>query len=180
MHWGEICIADEKQQLTATLEYLNEDDPDHGWHIAPFFARSETAPPETAKVPAQPPASEAMGKRVYFDRVVAELNLDVRDTFTLLLANACALLDQRDALKAELAALRADGGTAKAPDGWKLVPVEPTPEMMAAWTAETVKQVFGCYQQASHGERGREDARFTAYRAMLAAAPSPNGDEVKG
>ena len=43
----------------------------------------------------------------------AALKDDTRDPFTLLFANACALRDQRDALKAELAALRADGGRAK-------------------------------------------------------------------
>ena len=45
-------------------------------------------------------------KREFFDKAVAELNLDVRDPFTLLFANACALLDQRDELKREVAALR--------------------------------------------------------------------------
>ncbi len=38
-------------------------------------------------------------KREFFDRVVKELSLDTRDPFTLLFANACALADQRDALK---------------------------------------------------------------------------------
>lgn len=46
-------------------------------------------------------------KSVFFDRVVEELNLDTRDAFTLLFANACALVDQRDALKAQLAACEA-------------------------------------------------------------------------
>ena len=45
-------------------------------------------------------------KREFFDKAVAELNLDVRDPFTLLFANACALLDQRDELKREVAELR--------------------------------------------------------------------------
>lgn len=39
-------------------------------------------------------------KRELFDRVVKELSLDTRDPFTLLFANACALADQVDALKA--------------------------------------------------------------------------------
>lgn len=47
-----------------------------------------------------------MTKREYFERVVKELNLDTRDPFTLLFANACALMDQRDALKKENDALR--------------------------------------------------------------------------
>jgi hypothetical protein len=44
----------------------------------------------------------AAGKREFLERVVEDLNLDIRDPFTLLLANAMALADQRDALKAEL------------------------------------------------------------------------------
>lgn len=42
-------------------------------------------------------------KRELVDRVVAELNLDTRDPFTNLLANACALADLVDELRAELA-----------------------------------------------------------------------------
>ena len=45
-------------------------------------------------------------KREFYNRAVAELNLDVRDPFTNLLANAFALVDQRDALELEAAALR--------------------------------------------------------------------------
>ena len=45
-------------------------------------------------------------KKQYFDRVVEELNLDIRDPFTLLLANAFALCDQRDTIKRENAVLR--------------------------------------------------------------------------
>ena len=43
-----------------------------------------------------------MTKSDYFKRAVEELNLDTSDTFTLLFANASALLDQRDELKAAL------------------------------------------------------------------------------
>lgn len=41
-------------------------------------------------------------KRDWLERVVKELALDTSDPFTLLFANACALLDQRDQLKREL------------------------------------------------------------------------------
>jgi len=47
-------------------------------------------------------------KKYFFDKVVAELNLDVGGTFTLLLANAFALCDQRDALADELSRLKAE------------------------------------------------------------------------
>lgn len=41
-------------------------------------------------------------KREWLERTVKELALDTSDPFTLLFANACALLDQRDQLKREL------------------------------------------------------------------------------
>lgn len=55
-----------------------------------------------------PPPKAPLGetprtKREFYDRVVAELNLDTRDPFTNLLANACALVDQRDQLERGLA-----------------------------------------------------------------------------
>lgn len=43
-------------------------------------------------------------KREFLERVVKELNLDVRDPLTLLIANACALADLCDELRAQLAA----------------------------------------------------------------------------
>lgn len=50
-----------------------------------------------------------------------------------------------------------------APDGWKLVPVKPTPEMVAAWNDDDT------------------DDFHHAYRAMLAAAPeSPAVQEKRG
>lgn len=56
--------------------------------------QSSTAPTDTP------------GKSVYFQRVVAELKLDISDPLTRLLAKACALLDQRDDLRRELSATR--------------------------------------------------------------------------
>lgn len=46
-------------------------------------------------------------KREFFDRAVKELDLDTSDPFTLLLANALALVDERDALRTERDRLRA-------------------------------------------------------------------------
>lgn len=46
--------------------------------------------------------STVPSKREFLDRVVKELNLDTSDPFTLLLANALALADQCDALKAPI------------------------------------------------------------------------------
>ena len=46
-----------------------------------------------------------MNQRQFYDRVVAELNLDTNDPFTKILANTFALADQRDHLKKELAEL---------------------------------------------------------------------------
>jgi len=48
-----------------------------------------------------------MTKSDFYRNIVEELNLDVRDNFTLLLANAFALNDQRDYLQSELAAATA-------------------------------------------------------------------------
>jgi hypothetical protein len=48
---------------------------------------------------------------------------------------------------------------AEIPEGWKLVPVEPTPEMINAWT----------YWVRLHG---REPPCWEAYKIMLAASPS--------
>ena len=54
--------------------------------------------------------------------------------------------------------------TAKVPEGWKLVPVEPTDAMVA-----------GGYR--AYASRLSYDMARTTYRAMLAAAPSPSGVE---
>jgi hypothetical protein len=51
------------------------------------------------------------------------------------------------------------------PEGWKLVPIEPTPEMMAAAVQEI------CY--GPEGGFTRIAGPSRAWRVMLAAAPSP-------
>lgn len=51
--------------------------------------------------------------------------------------------------------------TPQIPDGWKLVPVEATKEMMAAWTEP--------------GEEARE-----VWRAMLSATPPPPQERTDG
>jgi hypothetical protein len=54
--------------------------------------------------------------------------------------------------------------------GWKLVPVEPTPEMLAAfWRQKNVgTQTIGPIDTST-----MDCSDYAAYRAMLAAAPSP-------
>ena len=58
--------------------------------------------------------------------------------------------------------------TAGVPDGWKLVPVEPTDEMIdAAWECDSATDYVG--------EHKRIHSAADAYRAMLAAAPDASG-----
>ena len=61
------------------------------------------------------------------------------------------------------ASLRAQG----VPDGWRLVPVEPTGEMQSAWDS------------SAFNEDSDEEWRG-AYRAMISAAPRPQGEEHGG
>ena len=80
-------------------------------------------------------------------------------------------------------ALRADGGTAKVPEGWKLVPVEPT----AAYMAVASKYAAQVIAPATEIAATFWEMVVTAHPypfdyegakiAMLSAAPSPNGDE---
>lgn len=63
--------------------------------------------------------------------------------------------------------------TALATDGWKLVPVEPLPEMLGAWYGVKNGHHF-------HDEPPPTDkSDYAAYRAMLAAAPSALIEEQK-
>lgn len=55
-----------------------------------------------------PASTDTPSKSIYFPRVVEELKLDTRDAFTHIFAKVCALLDQRDDLRRELAAARAE------------------------------------------------------------------------
>jgi chorismate mutase len=52
------------------------------------------------------------------------------------------------------------------PEGWKLVPVEPTQEMCANATLKAAIK-YRCH-----------DAYRRVYRAMLAAAPKPDGSAI--
>lgn len=57
----------------------------------------------------------------------------------------------------------------RTPDGWKLVPVEPVPEMIGAWYR---------YKSGHHypgEEPPRDTSDYGAYRAMIAAAPTAQG-----
>lgn len=59
----------------------------------------------------------------------------------------------------------------KVPDGWQLVPKEPTPNMTGAWYQ---------YKNGHHWPEEpppRDTSDYGAYRAMLAAAPSPTEDQ---
>ncbi|WP_270793867.1 hypothetical protein [Aeromonas sp. QDB11] len=58
-----------------------------------------------------------------------------------------------------------------APEGWQLVPVEPTTEMVEAYFAGKMEA-----QSCTHQQRARERVARD-YRAMLAAAPKQQGGE---
>lgn len=66
-----------------------------------------------------------------------------------------------------------------APDGWKLVPVQPTPEMLEPMAREDCKRdgLDPDEPEPPHGHYPRWYGRCSAYdamyRAMLAAAPTP-------
>lgn len=66
--------------------------------------------------------------------------------------------------------LSAGGGV---PEGWKLVPVEPTPEMIGAFWRQK-----NCGTQGV-GERGPQTDDYSAYRAMLAASPTVEAGHVE-
>jgi len=77
------------------------------------------------------------------------------------------LSQQRKATIGDLRALLAE---ASVPAGWKLVPVEPTREMMtAALSGVTLPQSMEVYERALF-------AISKQYRAMLAAAPDSGHD----
>lgn len=54
-------------------------------------------------------------------------------------------------------------------EGWKLVPVEPTDEMMQAG--------YRSYGQSLYRNRGHGEEAIELYRAMLRASPSPPRQE---
>lgn len=66
--------------------------------------------------------------------------------------------------------LSAGGGV---PEGWKLVPVDPTPEMLGAFWRQK-----NCGTQEV-GERGPHTDDCSAYRAMLAASPTVEAGHVE-
>ena len=109
--------------------------------------RSASAPQPTSASMSDEARSVLSSARVFLDEFAAGGN-----------THAPRLVKRIDKLlKAPLSETPA-GGTAKVPEGWKLVPVEPTQHMMRAV------------------ELGPSNARYV-YRAMLAAAPSPDGNE---
>jgi len=87
-----LCDVD-RLQNAAEQEQLGEAHP-------PCTGATEPAPAAPSETPRT--------KRQFYERVVEELNLDTRDPFTRLFANACALGDQRGQLEHELAAASAE------------------------------------------------------------------------
>lgn len=89
------------------------------------------------------------------------------------LDNVTAVTDQdsncigcaENLLRKAAAALRLSAGGG-VPEGWKLVPVEPTPEMLGAFWRQK-----NCGTQEV-GDRGPHTDDYSAYRAMLAASPT--------
>lgn len=73
--------------------------------------------------------------------------------------------DIADLLDRAATALRLSAGGG-VPEGWKLVPVDPTPEMLGAFWRQK-----NCGTQEV-GERGPHTDDCSAYRAMLAASPT--------
>ena len=76
------------------------------WIEAGEAAENDYARQCEAISPSHPATATPRTKREFYDRAVAELNLDVSDPFTNLLANAFALVDQRDQLERDLADAR--------------------------------------------------------------------------
>lgn len=65
---------------------------------------------------------------------------------------------------------RAEAAEAKLiPDGWKLVPVEPTEEMLRAWRDDMYKSYA-----KNHIEHIGDDEIGFAWTAMITAAPTPH------
>lgn len=117
---------------------------------------------------AQSDAGSVKELRRHIDAIASELS-QARERIGRLEVLAQDRLDatremerERDEARAELAALRA----AVPADGWKLVPVEPTNEMLKAGVAAAVAQ---------HDERPWCPP---CYQAMLAAAPKPPAQAV--
>jgi len=82
---------------------------------------------------------------------------------------------QVDALQAELTALRAQG--ARVPEGWALVPIEPTDEMLTAAARASMKHLLDCINDPTKAkEVGSEEmcklTHASRYRSMLSSAPT--------
>jgi len=58
----------------------------------------------------------------------------------------------------------------KVPEGWKLVPIEPTEEMISAW-----REDMGRSYAEYYAEKIGDDEIVFSYQAMLAAAPGGSG-----
>lgn len=73
--------------------------------------------------------------------------------------------EERNNLRSKLAAMEAEKSAVAVPDGWKLVPIEPTTQQLYA-AESPIDGVISCRQSSQHA------IADAAYRAMLASAPS--------
>ncbi|MDX8041589.1 hypothetical protein SK227_21325 [Pseudomonas aeruginosa] len=106
------------------------------------------------------------GTKKTCDRVAAELTTAFRDGEFVGKGLYDALAAETQALREEVAALRA---RVVVPDGYALVPVEPNDEMLSA----------GCVaDNAMHSNLSNRDNKHRCYQSMLNAAPPINGKAV--
>ncbi|EPJ5560558.1 hypothetical protein [Pseudomonas aeruginosa] len=107
-----------------------------------------------------------VGHKKTCDRVAAELTTAFRDGEFVGKGLYDALAAETQALREEVAALRA---RVVVPDGYALVPVEPNDEMLSA----------GCVaDNAMHSNLSNRDNKHRCYQSMLNAAPPINGKAV--
>jgi hypothetical protein len=108
--------------------------------------------------------SEALAAIAVRDARIAELE-EQRDRFMASIERKHKLMNEDaaeiDLLRAELAALRE-----QVPEGYKLLPVDPTPEMIMA----------GINTDLSETTEEADDYR-NVYAAMIAAAPAPGDSQ---
>lgn len=108
--------------------------------------------------------------------VTDEVFYRARDAYNCKQQNMLSYADDtalRDALEAVLPMV----GKPAVPDGWKLVPTEPTERMVDAGTAEhECEQGDSWYSSPSLSDR---DCK-AIYKAMLSAAPTPPASEEMG
>jgi hypothetical protein len=151
----------------AALGYYNTEQTDAHWNEQEKRLRAlETLAPQ--------PATHRSG--VTLSGAMAQWANDLKDA-NLSPPNGLECISFKAGFEAALSETPA-GGTAKVPEGWKLVPVEPTPYMVVA-AIRCLAGVNLLKQAPTNTGRAMFKAE-ARYRAMLAAAPSPDGNEEKG